>query len=151
MCLACVWWLEDNFWELVLLLPCAYQGLNLGLQAWWQVFLPGEPTCLALPVFVSEWTLQGLPGLRCLLFSGLPPKSVVCSVDEDWGSSGNRRLWGKLTIHSEKLTSCFLSSRQEGEADHSGYGGEVGFRVSTRQCVSASWYQELFSLMLCEH
>lgn len=55
-------------------------------------------------------------------------------ADRGWGSSGNR-LWGKLKVHSERLT-CVSVSCQEGEADHSGYAGEVGFRVSTMQCVS---------------
>jgi hypothetical protein len=85
-----------------------YQGLHSGLQAWGQVFLPGELTYWSVHVFFcvdsagASWAMVLAPRRRL----------ASCEDSVFWlmetGNCRNKGLRGKLTTHSKKLMSCFF-------------------------------------------
>ena len=52
---------------------------------------------------------------------------IECDMNVDFDAPLGYKEPERPVQHEESI---------EGEADHSGYAGEVGFRVSTRHCVS---------------
>lgn len=154
-CVYCawVWRSEDNFWELFLFPPLdtkdCTQVFRLGGKYFYLVsWLTGQF------MYFFVWTLQGLAGPWSLLLGGgLPPVRIVCSgwwrraTVETRGSEEN---WPPIPrsscpvsffspVRREKLTTVAMPERW------------ASVWVPGTACLSASWCQQLFLVMIYEH